>query len=396
MSDFWRDPELNQLVREINRTEVAPGDPQRIRRLASPGMPAEQTATLQMLLDQMLSRAASDLLLIPGRPPVLRIHGELMSLGAESIDQVGPIFGPYLHDARVDQLESLGAVDFSIRSENQGQSRRFRVNVHRQRGDLAAAVRALPAGIPTLEDLKLPATLARLVEPTAGLVLVCGPAGAGKSSTMAALLGEINRRFARHVISIEDPIEYEHANDKAVIEQLEIGTDTPSFAAALRASLRQDPDVILVGEMRDLETVATALTAAETGHLILSTLHTSDASQAIHRIIDVFPASQQGRIRHQLALSLNATVSQQLIPRADRSGRAVAVEVLLANDAVRNHIRGEKLQNLPSEITLGKRSGMISFEESLANLVREETISPEEARIRSRRPDELESFLRKS
>lgn len=393
MSDFWRDAELNELVREINRSEDAGGRPKPARQVEPSVLPGDQTA-LQLLLAEMVSRDASDLLLIAGTPPVLRIHGELVSLGSEPVSDVGTILAPYLHSGRLDRIDAAGAVDFSIRQLEHGQPRRFRVNVHRQRGDLAAAVRALPAAVPTLEQLHLPPTLAKLIEPAAGLVLICGPAGSGKSSTLAALLGEINRRYARHVISIEDPIEYEHRNEKAVIEQIEIGTDAPSFAAALRASLRQDPDVILVGEMRDLDTVSTALTAAETGHLILSTLHTSDATQAVHRIIDVFPASQQSQIRHQLALSLNAIVLQQLIPRTDRRSRAVAIELLVANDAVRNHIRTDKLQNLPSEITLGKRLGMISLEESLGNLVRSGAISREEARIRSRRPDELESFLR--
>jgi twitching motility protein PilT len=248
--------------------------------------------------------------------------------------------------------------------------------------------------VPTLQSLNLPAALARLVEPTRGLILVCGPTGAGKSSTLAALLGEVDRIRPGHVVTIEDPVEYEHPSARSLIEQVEVGIDTPSFAAALRASLRQDPDVILVGEMRDLETVATALTAAETGHLILSTLHATDVVQAIHRIIDVFPPAQQNQIRHQLALSLHAVVCQQLLPRADGRGRIPAVEVLMANYPVRHHIRNQSLQKLATEITLGKSSGMISFEESLANLVREKKVTLEEARVRTTRPDELASLLR--
>jgi twitching motility protein PilT len=266
--------------------------------------------------------------------------------------------------------------------------------VHRQRGTLAAAIRALPTDVPTLSQLHLPPSLADLVKPTRGLVLVCGPTGSGKTTTLASLVEIINHSEQRHIISIEDPVEYEHRNIKSVIEQIEIGRDAPSFAAALRAALREDPDVILVGEMRDLETVSIALTAAETGHLILSTLHTSDAAQAIHRIIDVFPPQQQNQIRQQLALSLNAVVIQQLIPRADNVGRAVAVEVLLANQPVRNHIRGNKLQQFATEITMGKRQGMISFEDSLVSLVRQGLITVEDARNRAARPDELESLLR--
>src|SRR5262249_40151253 len=266
-----------------------------------------------------------------------------------------------------ERMQAEGAADFSLRAAN----KRFRVNLHRQRGTFAAAIRALPTAIPTLSELLLPSSLAELVKPASGFVLICGPTGSGKSTTRAALGGEINRTVARHVVTIEDPIEYEHRNGQSTIEQVEIGRDAPSFAAALRAALRQDPDVILVGEMRDLDTVATALTAAETGHLILSTLHTRDAVQAIHRIVDVFPPNQQTQIKHQLAMSLNAIVSQQLMARADGKGRVVATEVLLANLPVRNHIRNDKLQNLTTEITLGRRLGMITMEDSLVRLVRQ-------------------------
>ncbi|HEY6843348.1 MAG TPA: PilT/PilU family type 4a pilus ATPase, partial [Thermoanaerobaculia bacterium] len=302
------------------------------------------------------------------------------------------LLGMFLTERVRERMEDDGSADFSVRLASP--PARFRVNLHRQRGTLAAAIRALPQAIPTLSELHLPPTLAELVKPTRGLVLVCGPTGAGKSTTLASLVGEINRNDSRHVITIEDPIEYEHRNQHSVVEQIEIGRDAPSFASALRAALRQDPDVILVGEMRDLETVATALTAAETGHLILSTLHTSDAAQAIHRIIDVFPPAQQTQIKMQLSLSLNAIVVQQLVPRNDAAGRCVAVEVLIATHAVRNHIRNEKLQNLISEITLGKRQGMISIEDSLSRLVRQGLITVEDARIRSARPEELESLLR--
>ncbi|HYH44240.1 MAG TPA: PilT/PilU family type 4a pilus ATPase, partial [Thermoanaerobaculia bacterium] len=242
--------------------------------------------------------------------------------------------------------------------------------------------------------LNLPQSLAKLIVPSRGLVLVCGPTGSGKTSTLAALVGEINRNRAAHILTIEDPVEYELPNQRSIVEQVEIGLDAPSFASALRAALRQDPDVILVGEMRDLETVATALTAAETGHLILSTLHTSDVVQAVHRIVDVFPPGQQAQIRQQLALCLNAIVFQQLIPRADGNGRVPAIELLLATYPVRHHIRSQTLQKLYNEITLGKAQGMISFEDSLATLVREGAITLEEARVRTAKPDELESLLR--
>ena len=367
------DPQLDELVRELNQTDVL------------------NTEMLEPLLTEVTRRGASDLLLVAGAPPVFRVGGHLTPSESAPLshEEIFEILRPVM--GRMDRLRDEGAIDFSLRLPDAG---RFRVNVHRQRGTLAAAIRALPAEIPTLADLHLPQSLAELVKPSRGLVLICGPTGAGKSTTLAALVGEINRNEPRHVITIEEPIEYEHRNARAVIEQVEVGRDTPSFAAALRASLRQDPDVILVGEMRDLETVATALTAAETGHLILSTLHTSDVAQAIHRIVDVFPPAQQTQIKQQLALTLNAIVVQHLIPRSDNHGRVVAVELLLANNAVRNHIRNDKLQNLANEVTLGKRAGMISLEESLARLVQQRLITLDDARGRTSRPDELESLLR--
>jgi twitching motility protein PilT len=409
MTKLIRDPQLEQLVKELNgggssgsseflgehhESPRNSEEPQELRGTASDN-------PLEQLLIEMAQRGASDLLIISGAAPVFRIDGRLTrsvetALAAEDINA---LLAPLLTGKMRERMETEGAVDFSLRlarasDDDDRRAWRFRINVHRQRGTLAAAVRALPTEVPTLAQLALPTSLGELVKPTRGLVLICGPTGSGKTTTLAALVGEINRAEARHVITIEDPIEYEHRNAKSVIEQVEIGRDAPSFAAALRAALRQDPDVILVGEMRDLETVATALTAAETGHLIVSTLHTSDVAQAIHRIIDVFPPAQQTQIRQQLAMSLNAIVVQHLIPRNDDKGRSVAVEVLLTNQAVRNHIRNEKLQQLPSEITLGKRQGMISLEDSLAALVREGRITAEDARGRSSHLDELESLLR--
>ena len=358
---------------------------------------------LEVLLGEAVRRGASDLLLVPGSPPAVRIDGRLASLPATPVGAGGveELLAAHVGARQRRALRDDGSVDFTLRLDGAGAAGsdgeagwRFRVNLHRQRGALAAALRALPRRVPSLEELNLPATLTELVAPTRGLVLVCGPTGAGKSSTLAALVGHLNRTRAAHVITIEDPIEYEHASQKCLVEQVEVGTDAPSFAAALRAGLRQDPDVILVGEMRDLETVATALTAAETGHLILATLHTNDVVQAVHRIVDVFPGDQQSQIRQQLALALHAIVSQQLVPRRDRPGRVPAVEVLTATYAVRNHIRNQHLHRLYNEVTLGKRHGMVSLEESLARLVRGGVVDAEEARIRSAHPDELESLLR--
>jgi len=395
MKKLMRDPDLDHLVEELNRTETprprAVDDPSTSLGTAPPSTVPEGSA-FETLLAEMVERGASDLLIVAGSAPVFRINGRLLQSDRDplSAEEVRVLLGAFTSGRIRERIEAEGAADLSLRATGT----RFRINVHRQRGTLAASVRALPTTIPTLAQLELPASLAELMKPTRGLVLLCGPTGSGKTTTLAALVGEINRTSARHVITIEDPIEYEHRNASSIIEQIEVGRDAPTFASSLRAALRQDPDVILVGEMRDLETVSTALTAAETGHLILATLHTSDAAQAIHRIVDVFPPQQQMQIRHQLALSLNAIVCQHLVPRSDGAGRAVAVEVLLANHAVRNHIRNEKLQNLITEITLGKRQGMISLEDSLATLVRRGAITPEDARIRAPRPEELESLLR--
>jgi twitching motility protein PilT len=402
MTKLVRDPQLDELVKELNRSdapgEVAVGSPaMTVQEAAESSWPAALVPTenpIEPLLNEMARRNASDLLILAGSKPIFRVSGRLVAADYEMVEleQVQSLLAMFMTRPIRERVNEEGAADFSVRLANPPM--RFRVNVHRQRGSLAASIRALPAAVPTLAELNLPPTLGDLVKTTRGLVLVCGPTGAGKSTTLAALVGELNRNESRHIITIEDPIEYEHKNAHSVIEQIEIGRDAPTFASALRSALRQAPDVILVGEMRDLETVGTALTAAETGHLILSTLHTSDAAQAIHRIIDVFPPAQQTQIKLQLALSLNGIVVQQLVPRSDGTGRSVAVEVLLATHAVRNHIRNDKLQNLISEITLGKRAGMISLEDSLARLVKQGAITVEDARIRSSRPDELDSLLR--
>ncbi len=398
MTKLIRDPQLEQLVRELNDAEEATSEQRAATLWPSASVP--EGNPLEALLIDVAQRGASDLLLITGQPPVFRVGGRLVRTADAplSAEDMQSLFAALRTERFRQRLDDDGAVDFSLRlansSEENRRAWRFRVNVHRQRGTLAAAIRALPTEVPTLPELRLPPSLAELVKPTRGLVLVCGPTGSGKSTTLAALVGEINRNEARHVITIEDPIEYEPRNVKSVIEQIEVGRDTPSFAAALRAALRQDPDVILLGEMRDLETVATALTAAETGHLILSTLHTSDAASAIHRIVDVFPASQQTQIKHQLAMSLNAIIVQHLVPRSDESGMVVAVEVLMATHAVRNHIRNDKLQNLSQELTLGKRQGMITLEESLVRLIHEGLITVDDARVRCSRQDELHSLLR--
>ena len=378
----------------------------------------EAGEALGRLLGEALRRGASDLLLLAGLPPVFRVDGRLKRGDAAVLDAeaVAQLFQSQLASRVRREIAERGAADFSLHLAGAGghaaaklasdaeaarldsgtvvPSGRFRVNLHRQRGQLAASVRTLPRDIPTLASLNLPPAFAELVKPSRGLVLVCGPTGSGKSSTLAAMIGEINRGRTAHIITIEDPVEYEHRSNRSLIEHVEIGRDARSFSEALRAALRQDPDVILVGEMRDLETMATAISAAETGHLVLATLHSNDAVQSVHRIVDVFPPAQQAQIRQQLALSLHAIVAQQLVPRADGRGRIPAVELMLATFPVRHHIRSDKLEKLYNEITLGKRQGMTSFEESLAQLVREGRIELDEARVRASHPEELDTRLR--
>jgi twitching motility protein PilT len=403
MGKYLPDPEIDRLVQEMNRlverdADAAGQDADLITELDDPNLRVvNQGEGIGELLAEMIRLGASDLILVPGAQSVIRIDGRLERLGGEVVeDGVRSLFAPHLGDRARRTLTEAGAADFSISLSTDdavGGGVRLRVNIQRQGGRLAAAVRALPQTVPDLAELNLPQSLAELVQPSSGLVLVCGPTGSGKSTTLAALLDVVNRTQFRHVITIEDPVEYEHRNRQSVFEQIEVGSDSPSFATALRSALRRDPDVILVGEMRDLETMATAITAAETGHLILSTLHTGDVAQAVHRVIDVYPSTQQAQVNQQLSLSLSAIVCQQLVPTADGSGRVPSVEVLLATYAVRNHIRRGNLDRFYNELLAGRSRGMISMEQSLAELVREGAITADEARVRSSRPDELERML---
>jgi twitching motility protein PilT len=400
--------ELNRLIRSLNqRPEVEEGEP--ALELVGEDSPEGPGATLPddpplrdlprpiaALLAEAVRRGATDLLLVPGSPPVIRRAGRLEPCPPSSGDLLGDAEPPDLLVAALGpggrrRLARDGSVDFSVSVPNVG---RVRVNLHRTRRGNAAALRILPRRIPTLAELGLPETLHDLTRTARGLVLVTGATGSGKTTTLAALLDRIVRGEPRHVITIEDPVEFTHPNARAVVEQIEVGTDAPSFHAALVSTLRQDPDVILVGEMRDLETTRTVLTAAETGHLVLTTLHTNDVAQTVHRIVDLFPAEQQAQVRSQLSLALSAVICQQLIPRKDGRGRAAAVEVLLATNAVRSHIRRGTFHQLHSELTLGRQAGMRSMEESLAELVRSGAIAESEARLRASHPDELEALLR--
>jgi twitching motility protein PilT len=350
---------------------------------------------LDNLLTDAVARGASDLLLVPGAPPSVRLHGDLTAAGKDlgplDSEDAAELLRPFLTATDSERFRGGQAVDFSFERAGIG---RFRCNLHRARGGVCASVRLLPEVVPDFSNLNLPAQVARLAEGLKGFVLVVGPTGAGKTTTLACLIDMINSRRAAHIVTIEDPVEYRHRHRRGLVEQIEIGTDSASFAAALRHTLRQDPDVILVGEMRDLETISIALTAAETGHLVLSTLHTNDTTQAIDRIIDVFPAHQQSQVRQQLALSLTGVVAQHLIPTIDGKGRVPAVEILMANDAVRNMIRTSKTHQIYSVITTSRSQGMQTLEDSLAGLCRRRQISRDDALARSVHSEELESLLR--
>ncbi len=402
--------ELNQFIRQMNSeagvdaVQPAPGEDLSLELVrseeASVGSTlvtdladSQEAGRLKDYLAEVVRRGATDLLLVPGAPPTIRLHGMLVPLGDEA--HLGPedaarFLLPSLSADRRRRFLEGGAVDLSISLPSMG---RFRINLHRTRRGFAAALRLLPRTIPSVAELGLPDTLEELTRLSRGLILVTGPAGCGKSTTLAALVDLINRREKHHIVTIEDPVEYEHLHKESVVEQIEVGSDVSSFPEALRAALRQDPDVILVGEMRDLETIRTALAAAETGHLVLSTVHTNDASQTVHRIVDVFPADQQPQIRQQLSMALSAIIYQQLILRKSGRGRVLACEVLIANDAVRNHLRKGTLHQLHSEMTLGRRIGMMTLEDSLARLVRADLISEADAKIHALHPDELASFL---
>jgi twitching motility protein PilT len=346
--------ELSRLVDELNRSTAATR--------------TGENASIDRLLALAVQRGASDIILVAGSAIALRVKGSLTPAAGKplSAEELRGLLIPLLTAHQSDELETNKSLDFCF---VRGPIGRFRANLHYQRGTLAASIRLLPAQIPTLESLHLPAALAQLTERRQGLVLLTGPTGCGKTSTLAALLDLINARRRDHIITIEDPVEYQHVNRSSIVEQIEVGQDTPSFAQAVRAVLRQDPDVILVGEMRDSETMTAALTAAETGHLVLSSLHTNDTSQTISRILDIFPAGHQSQIRQQLSLALLAIVTQQLVPAADNASRYPAVEILMATSAIRNLIRTAQDHQIRSHISTGRAEGMMTMEQSLAELV---------------------------
>ena len=333
---------------------------------------------INSLLKIVVEKKASDLLIVAGTAPILRINGALSPIDSARLsesDARSLIYG-LLTPQQIKTFEQTKELDCGYELKDVS---RFRVNVHYQRGTAAAALRLIPSEIPTIEDLRLPNIIADFANLERGLVLVTGPTGSGKTTTQACMVDMINASRSRHVITIEDPIEYLHENKRSIVEQREVGIDTDTFDAALKRVLRQNPDVILIGEMRDLETIQTAITAAETGHLVISTLHTNDAVQAIDRIIDVFPPYQQTQVRMQLSLSLQGIMAQQLIPRMDKKGQIVATEVLTATSAVRNLIRKGTTQELYSTLDIGAKYGMQSMDSCLKNLYKNKTISYEDA-----------------
>ncbi|HHE41439.1 MAG TPA: type IV pilus twitching motility protein PilT [Dehalococcoidia bacterium] len=345
------------------------------------------------LLAFMAERGASDLHLRVPAPPMLRIDGELVaaegtqSLGPEDVEAVLEQITTKEQRARFRQELEL---DFAYSVPGLA---RFRVNVMQQRGTLSIAFRRIPFVVPTIEQFGLPEVCKTLIMKPRGLVLVTGPTGSGKSTTLAAMIDFLNEHESRNVITIEDPVEFLHQNKKCLIAQRDLGDDTRSFANALKHALRHDPDVILVGEMRDLETIATAITAAETGHLVLSTLHTVDAVQTVDRIIDAFPPEHQRQIRLQLSQVIEGILSQTLVPRASGKGRVGVFEILVANGAVRNLIRTDKTYELPSVLQLSNRDGMQTLNQALAQLVNARTITVEEAVRKSSDPEQLQRLI---
>lgn len=345
------------------------------------------------LLRQMKEKGASDLHIVAGSPPIFRVDGYLRVEEGEKLtpEQSKLLIYSLMDREQQRRFEEGYELDFSLGIPRAG---RFRINAHFQRGSIAGAIRRIPYSVPSISELHLPPILEELALKEKGLILVTGPTGCGKSTTLATIVEIINNKKAVHIITVEDPIEYLHSHKKSIVEQKEVGTDTLSFANSLKYSLRQDPDVILVGEMRDLETIATTLTAAETGHLVLATLHTPDAPQAIDRIVDVFSPHQQSQIRLQLSISLEAVITQKLLPQKIGKGRVPAVEILIATPAVRNLIRSGKTHQLYTTMETGAQFGMKTMDYALRDLVKEDYVDLSLALKLARDPKNLQNFFK--
>lgn len=344
------------------------------------------------LLREVVERGASDLHICVGVPPILRIDGQLIPLNYEKFTPMHTQRMMYdiLSDEQIQRFEDQWELDFSYSLQ---QVARFRVNVFKDKGTVAAAFRLIPMKIPTIRELGLPPVLEQIARYPRGLVLVTGPTGSGKSTSLAAMIHQINTERSVHIITIEDPIEYLHQHRMSIINQREVGQDTKEFANALRAALREDPDVILVGEMRDLETMQNAIRAAETGHLVFATLHTNSAAQTVDRVVDQFPVDQQEQIRLMLSNSLQAVLCQQLLPRAGMPGRVCAMEIMIASPAVRNLIREAKSHQLPSIIQTSAQLGMQTMDQHLRDLYLKGIITYDDAISRAMNPDDLKNMI---
>ncbi len=350
---------------------------------------------IRELLTKMIKMGGSDLHIVVGAPPMIRMSGAVTPLDGYpklTPEDTQEIIYTVMNEDQISEFEEHKECDLSFGIKGVS---RFRLNVYRDRGSVVAAFRAIPFEIATFESLGLPKIVASFANKPYGLVLVCGPTGSGKSTTLASIVDKINRERPVHIITIEDPIEFIHPHQMALVNQREVHSDTNSFEDALKRVLRQDPDVILIGEMRDKETILSALTVAETGHLAFATLHTNDALQTMNRIIDVFPAEQQDQVRTQLSFVLEGVVVQQLIPRADGTGRVLAMEIMLMNPAIRALVRSEKLQQIPSMIEIGAGEGMMTMNQSLYRLLRRNVISMDTAMKRSSDQEGLQRLIEK-
>lgn len=339
-----------------------------------------------------IKRGASDVHITVGVPPILRINGELVQLDMPKLSSEDTAKFVYqtIDESLISELKEKGEVDTSYSYVGVG---RYRINVYRQRGSYGMAMRVIPNEIPSMSQLGIPPIVKQFARLPRGLILVVGPTGSGKSTTLAAIIDQINEEKACHIVTLEDPIEYLHRHKKAVINQRELGLDTLSFSNSLRAALRQDPDVILVGEMRDLETISTALTAAETGHLVLSTLHTVGSAKTIDRIIDVFPPHQQQQVRVQLSSVMQAVISQQLLPKLDESGRCAAFEIMVGTPAIRNLIREDKAHQIDTAIQTGSKFNMQTMDSSLIELYNRGYISKDTALVQAMNQEEMKRNL---